>query len=161
MAEIIEAVPTDIEHIRRISSVVFTEYGDYSNILPKFFSSQGVSTYLAKIGTEVVGFLMLGFIPWSAGDKDGHPWIGDLLAIAVEPSRQRQGVGKQLMEKAFDLTQQMCEWRDIKEIQLTCAESNKAGLQFFQQQGFYISNPNHGTYSGGQRAVRLSHKIEY
>ena len=156
MVQVEPAQQEDVEYIHRISKDVFDIYGDYGKILPRFFTSQGVTTYVAKVADDVVGFVMLGFLPWAKGEKEGSPWIADLLAIAVVAGHQRHGVGTALMQQAFDLVAKMSEWRDVKEIQLTCAESNAIGLSFFARHGFKISNPHHGNYSEGQVALRLT-----
>jgi len=156
MASVLPAEPRNVEDIRRISEEVFGEYGDYGKILPKFFTTQGVTTYVAAIRDQVVGYVMLGFLPWTGGAQEGDPWIGDLLAIAVEPGHQGQGIGDALMRQVFDLTGQMSEWRDVREIQLTCAEDNQRGRKFFARYGFTLKNADHGSYSGGQKAVRLA-----
>jgi hypothetical protein len=54
----------------------------------------------------------------------------------------------------------MGEWRDVKEIQLTCAKGNQAGLSFFSRHGFSVIDPRHGTYSGGQAAVRMAKRLQ-
>ena len=82
-----------------------------------------------------------------------------MLAIAVESGHQRHGVGTALMQQALDLVAKMSEWRDVKEIQLTCAESNQVGLSFFARHGFKISNPHYGNYSEGQVALRLTREF--
>jgi ribosomal protein S18 acetylase RimI-like enzyme len=158
MTTIEPAQPADIVAVRRLAQLVFAEYGDYANILPRFFCTQGVTTFVARVGKEVVGFIMLGYMPWSGKDHDGEGWMVDLLALAVEPARQRQGIGSALMEELARLTQQMAEWRDIKELQLTCAETNEAGLKFFAKHGFAVFDTSHGCYSGGQLAWRLKRK---
>jgi ribosomal protein S18 acetylase RimI-like enzyme len=159
MASIEPARPEDVVQVGKISESVFEDYGEYGRIVAKFFTSQGVTTYVARVGSEVAGFIMLGFLPWSGGDKKGNPWIADLLAIAVVPGRRRQGIGSALMERMFELVREMGEWRDLKEIQLTCAEENQAGLNFFSRFGFSVTDPHHGSYSGGQAAVRLAKKL--
>lgn len=159
MATIVAAGPENVEDVRRISLAVFDEYGDYGKILPLFFTTQGVTTFVARIQHEVVGYVMLGFLPWSGGEVAGNPWIGDLLAIAVEPGHQSQGIGDALMRQVFELVEQMSEWRDVCEIQLTCAESNQRGRKFFARYGFDIQNPDHGSYSGGQKALRLACRL--
>jgi ribosomal protein S18 acetylase RimI-like enzyme len=103
---------------------------------------------------------MLGFLPWSGGAEEGNPWISDLLAIAVVPEQRRRGIGDALMQRMFGLVEEMSEWRDVKEIQLTCAEGNQAGLGFFQKHGFSVIDPHHGTYSGGQPALRLARRLD-
>ncbi len=159
MAAIEPARPEDVVPVGKISESVFEDYGEYGKIVSKFFTSRGVTTYVARVGAEVVGFIMLGFLPWSAGDSEGNPWIADLLAIAVVPGRRRQGIGSELMQRMFQLVGEMGEWRDVKEIQLTCAEENQAGLNFFSRYGFSVIDPRHGTYSGGQAAVRMAKKM--
>jgi ribosomal protein S18 acetylase RimI-like enzyme len=156
MATIVPAQPENVEDVRRISLTVFDEYGDYGRILPRFFTTQGVTTYVARIQQEVVGYVMLGFLPWSGGEVAGNPWIGDLLAIAVEPGHQCKGIGDALMRQVFELVGQMGEWREVREIHLTCAESNQRGRKFFARYGFDVQNPDHGNYSGGQKALRLA-----
>jgi ribosomal protein S18 acetylase RimI-like enzyme len=149
----------DLDSIRLISESAFAEYGTYGEVIQKFFSVQGVTTYVARIQSRVVGFVMLGFLPWGGADASSDPWIADLLAIAVEPDHQAQGIGTQLMQQAFELTRDMSDWREVREIQLTCASSNQAGLRFFIRHGFKVINPNHGSYSGGQPAMRLARKF--
>lgn len=158
MAVVEPAQSPDVRHIRRIATLVFDHLGNYAQLLPKFFSSEGVTTYVARLGSDTVGFVMLGFLPWSGDSrtKDKDPWIADLLAIAVEPRRQRRKIGSALLDQAFALVAEMSEWRDVQQIQLTCAETNHAGLAFFQKHGFTVINPFHGEYSGGQKAIRLA-----
>ena len=160
MASIEPARPEDVVVVGKISESVFEDYGDYGKIVAKFFTSQGVTTYVARVGPDVVGFIMLGFLPWSGGAKEGNPWISDLLAIAVVPEHRRQGIGDALMQQMFQLVEEMSEWRDVKEIQLTCAEGNQAGLDFFSRHGFAVIDPRHGSYSGGQPAVRLAKRLQ-
>jgi len=156
MASIEPSEPSDVEQVHSLSKEVFGIYGDYSKVLPRFFSSQGVTTYVARAGDELAGFIMLGFLPWSQGAKEGAPWIADLLAIAVAPKHQRKGIGGRLMQQVLELVEQMSEWRDVREIHLTCAESNNGGMRFFERHGFKVVDPDHGSYSSGQKAVRMA-----
>jgi len=160
MASIEPARPEDVVAVGKISESAFEDYGEYGKIVAKFFASQGVTTYVARVGAEVVGFVMLGFLPWSGGAEEGNPWISDLLAIAVVPGQRRRGIGDALMRRVFVLVEEMSEWRDVKEIQLTCAEDNQAGLEFFKKYGFSVIDPRHGSYSGGQPALRLARRLE-
>jgi ribosomal protein S18 acetylase RimI-like enzyme len=160
MASIEPAKPEDVVAVGKISESAFEDYGEYGKIVAKFFTSQGVTTYVARAGGEVVGFIMLGFLPWSGGAEEGNPWISDLLAIAVAPGQRRRGIGDALMQQMFKLVEEMSEWRDVKEIQLTCAAGNQAGLNFFEKYGFAVIDPNHGSYSGGQPALRLVKRLE-
>jgi ribosomal protein S18 acetylase RimI-like enzyme len=160
MASIEPARPDDVEAVGKISESAFEDYGDYGKIVARFFTSQGVTTYVARVGDEVVGFIMLGFLPWSSGAEEGNPWISDLLAIAVVPGQRRRGIGDALMQRMFGLVEEMSEWRDVKEIQLTCAEGNQAALDFFSRYDFSVIDPAHGSYSGGQPALRLARRLD-
>jgi ribosomal protein S18 acetylase RimI-like enzyme len=160
MASIEPARPEDVAQVGKISESVFEDYGEYGKVVAKFFASQGVTTYVARVGAEVAGFVMLGFLPWSGGAGEGNPWISDLLAIAVVPRHRRRGIGDALMQRMFRLVNEMSEWRDVKEIQLTCAEGNQAGLEFFKKHGFAVIDPRHGSYSGGQPALRMAKRLQ-
>ena len=146
----------DRESIREISSEVFDELGAYASLLDKFFQARGVFTYVARQDGRVVGFVMLGFVPWSGGSEQGAPWIGDVLAIAVRPEVQGRGIGSALMKEALELAGEMAEWRDVRRLQLTCAKDNERAQEFFRRFGFEITDHEHGTYSSGQKAVRMS-----
>ena len=159
MAAIEPARPEDIVAIQQIVAQVFTGYGDYANMLPKFFSAQGVSTYTARIGKDCAGFVMFGFMPWTGGAKNSSRWIADILAIGVQPKRQRQGIGGALLAKVVSLSEEMQEWRDLQEIQLTCARDNQPALAFFRSHGFQVVDAEHGQYAAGQAAVRLSRPL--
>jgi ribosomal protein S18 acetylase RimI-like enzyme len=50
----------------------------------------------------------------------------------------------------------MADWRDVREIQLTCAESNQAAVAFFTRYGFRVVDQHHGRYANGQTALRLA-----
>jgi ribosomal protein S18 acetylase RimI-like enzyme len=166
-----EAKPEDVVAVREISQEIFSAYGDYARLLPRFFSSQGVTSYVAREGARenarenaretarVVGFLLLGFLPWTGGDGCSERWIADVLALGVRPSHQRKGIGKALMTRMLQLVSEMEEWREVREVQLVCAESNLLALDFFRQFGFQVVDPHHGTYAGGQKALRLGRKL--
>lgn len=156
MIQIEVAKPADVSSVRRIAAEVFSQYGDYARILPRFFASPGVQTYLAQQEGRVVGFVMIGFIPWSGKDSQSDSWVGDVLALAVVPEARRQRIGTRLMERARELARDLGRERVVREVQLTCARTNHAALAFFARQGFRVIDPAHGWYSGGQAAVRMA-----
>jgi len=156
MATVEASRPEDVAAVRRIAEAVFKEYGAYGRLLPRFFASQGVATFVARLAGTTVGFVMMGFLPWQGGEGQTGGWIGDLLAIAVDPAHQRKGIGSQLMQQGLELACRMSEWRDLREIQLTCAADNRAALRFFARHGFQVRQERHGSYAGGQAAMRLA-----
>lgn len=170
MVQVEDAKPEDVVAVREISSEIFTAFGDYARLLPRFFSSQGVTSYVVREGARenarenargnarVLGFILIGFLPWSGGDSGSDRWIADVLAIGVRKQHQRKGIGKALMNRMLQLVSEMEEWREVREIQLVCAESNLLALDFFRQFGFRVIDPHHGSYAGGQKALRLGRK---
>ena len=146
----------DLDTIQAIAEEAFSGYEAYVRLLPRFFNTQGVTTYVARHARKTVGFLMIGFLPWGAGNRERDSWIADVLAIAVVPGMQRQGVGRSMMDQTASLVSQMADWRDVREIQLTCAESNTAGVAFFTRCGFKVIDPHHGWYTNGQKALRMA-----
>jgi ribosomal protein S18 acetylase RimI-like enzyme len=148
----------NLKQVRQIAGEVFSEFGNYASLLPRFFESRGVSTFLAWEGQQALGFIMLGFLPWSAGSEE-QVWIADILALAVRREHQRQGVGRKLLGRAEQLIKEMKEWREVRRIELTCAAENHTALEFFRKHGFEVVDPHHGNYVTGQAAVRMAKKL--
>lgn len=158
MIEIAPGQAEDLGSVDGICNQVFGDYGDYGQLVVKFYSTQGVHSFVAREAGQVVGFILLGFLPWTAGAADDERdwWLGDVLAIAVADGFRGRGVGRALMERALSLVREMSEWRDLKGIELTCAADNQAGLSFFGRFGFEVVDRNQGAYSSGQVAWRLA-----
>jgi ribosomal protein S18 acetylase RimI-like enzyme len=152
--------PEDASAVESLAAEVFAAYGDYGQIIPRFYSTQGVHPFVARDAGELIGFVLLGFLPWTGGAAGKDWWVGDLLAIAVAPDRQGRGIGRRLMGEVDRLVSEMADWRDLKEIQLTCAADNEGGLAFFDRLGYRVVERNHGNYSNGQSAWRLARTLE-
>lgn len=152
--------PEDAGAVESLAAEVFEAYGDYGKIIPRFYSTQGVHSFVARDAGELLGFVLLGFLPWTGGAADQDWWVGDLLAIAVTPDRQGRGIGRRLMGEVDRLVSEMAEWRDLKEIQLTCAADNKGGLAFFDRLAYRVVERNHGNYENGQSAWRLARNLD-
>jgi len=159
MVDVREAQTKDGEHVRRLTASVFADFAMFQKLLPKFFATPGVTTYLASSAGEVVGFVMLGFLPWTGGRDGDNPWIADILAIGVDPGHQRKGIGSALMHQALELVRLMEEWRELKEIQLTCDASNQGAVRFFEKHGLQVVQAKLGTFLSGQSAIRLTKKL--
>ena len=155
MLQILPAQTEDTQVVQEIANVCFADFGEYGKLIGRFFSAQGVHSYLAWENGEAVGFVVCGFFPWSLQTEEDY-WIADLLAIAVLPDFQRKGIASRLLDQVFELVEQMAQWREIKETQLSCAHTNQAGIALFEKFGFRVIDKNHGTYSGGQQAWRFS-----
>ncbi len=154
-------LPENQELVEEISSQAFSKYGDYGTLIPKFFATKGVHSFIAWDGDQAVGFALMGFLPWTGADTSDDWWIADLLAIAVDVDYRRRRVGTELMKKVMQLVQEMSGWREIKEIQLTSASDNEPALKFFKGFGFEVKDRFHGKYSSGQDAWRLVHQAPF
>jgi ribosomal protein S18 acetylase RimI-like enzyme len=160
MLQIEAGRPEDAGAVESLAAEVFEAYGDYGRIIPRFYSTQGVHSFIARDAGELIGFVLLGFMPWTGGESDQDWWMGDLLAIAVTPDRQGRGIGRRLMSEVDRLVGEMAGWRNLKEIQLTCAADNQAGLEFFARLGYRVVERNHGSFSNGQSAWRLARTLD-
>ncbi len=157
MIDIAPGQPEDLPAIERICAQAFADFGDYAQLVTKFYSTQGVHSFVARQRGQPVGFVLLGFLPWTGGDPDDERdwWLGDVLAIAVDADLRRHGVGRALMERALDLVSEMAEWRDLKEVQLICPAEDVGAQAFFERFGFAVADREQGSYSSGQAAWRL------
>jgi tRNA threonylcarbamoyladenosine biosynthesis protein TsaB len=72
-----------------------------------------------------------------------------VLAIAVDPDSRRQGVGRQLLEEVYFLTQELGLTRVLLEVR----SSNERAIRFYQKQGFTQIGLRKGYYPAakGQR----------
>ncbi|HSR10131.1 MAG TPA: GNAT family N-acetyltransferase, partial [Thermodesulfobacteriota bacterium] len=118
----------DREFVRSVSAAVFSIYGDYEETLPRWLLDPWVVTVIAEEGGEPAGFAMLQFGPRGIWENS----LGELLAIAVNPDRQGEGVGKALLNCVEDLARHSL----LKRIQLHTAETNTAGRALFQSMGY-------------------------
>jgi ribosomal protein S18 acetylase RimI-like enzyme len=151
----------DPEWIRRTAAEVYADLGDYGKIIPSWMSHPGVLTFVDSIDEAVGevrrGFILIGF--YEPEDLIPPRLCADLLAIAVAPPYQRQGIGRMLLELAVDVARLAHPETPVRELRLTVAETNRPALALFRAAGFVILDPKHGAYDGGQRALRMRRVI--
>ena len=160
------ASPLDADWIRDTAAHVYASLGDYGRVIPGWVAHPGVVTYVetADDGGRR-GFILLGFYaPWTVSETERssiHPGelVADLLAIAVAPEQQRQGVGKRLLTYAIDLVREASVRAPVRELRLTVADTNLIAQKLFDSFGFEVLDENHGAYDGGQRAIRMRLRI--
>ena len=143
------ARPSDGAYIRRLSKKVFDMYGDYEDMLPRWSLSDMTVTLLALRGRQAVGFAMLGGVPnqWCS------PRVSELLAIAVEPDSQGQGIGNLLLKEIL----REAKAHEIGKLVLHTAMENVAGQRLFEKHGFVESEIKKDFYPAGQDAL-VMHK---
>ncbi len=156
------AKPSDHAGITGIAAAVYEDLGDYGNILPSWFLHPGVEVYVdidadAADESRVRSFLLLGYFePLSESHKQ---LLVDLLAIAVVPECQRQGIGRALLLEAIRIATEAASGFSQADLRLTVAETNPVAQRLFSSEGFEILDPHHGTYDRGQRAIRMSRRL--
>jgi ribosomal-protein-alanine N-acetyltransferase len=110
-----------------------------------------VMTFIAEEDGKPVGFTMLGlYVP----DRT-RGYVADLLAIAVAPTAQGRGLGKQLLDHVLVTAGTLGKRMPVQEIRLDVADTNTRGRRLFESRGFELAKEDHGTYQGGQRALRM------
>jgi ribosomal protein S18 acetylase RimI-like enzyme len=151
------ATSSDHPWIRSLAAEAYRELGDYRTIIGSWLEHRGVLTFVDEVdepaGPRARGFILLGFYQ----PPDGGPGcIADLLAIAVAPADRRAGVGRALLGFAIALAAQGPDGRTVRELRLTVAEPNHIGRRLFESSGFAAVEEDHGSYDGGQRAIRMA-----
>jgi ribosomal protein S18 acetylase RimI-like enzyme len=150
------ALPGDHPWIQRVAADVYCDLGDYGAIIPSWLEHPGVLAYIEESGGQPRGFILLGFYE-PPGDRGGY--VADLLAIAVSPDHQGNGIGRALLDYAIHLARLAGRQNPVREIRLTVADSNDVGRHLYTSSGFRILDENHGSYDGGQRAIRMARSL--
>ena len=145
----------DRPFVRRLAERVFSIYGSYDRYLLEWFETHGVVTLVAEIGHTPVGLAMLMAYPNPAKKSEA---LADLLAIAVAPEYQSQGIGTLLLRKSIEHAPLLDAVIPIREIHLSVAENNARGQRLFSRHGFRYSR-DEGIYPAGQRALHMSRPL--
>ncbi|MBL8149875.1 MAG: GNAT family N-acetyltransferase [Blastocatellia bacterium] len=142
----------DRQAIEELSGEVFSIYGNYRKYLPEWIDVPDVLTIVAELDSLLVGFIVVGIF-----QEVESSFYADILAIAVHPLFQRQGMGRTLLTEVISMIEQQTTLK-IKDIRLTVADSNLAGQSLFKKLGFTFSG-REGLYEGGQTALRMSRPL--
>jgi ribosomal protein S18 acetylase RimI-like enzyme len=157
------ATPSDHPRITDLAAEVYQDLGDYGSILPSWFLHPGVEVYVDSAGekgaeTSLRSFVLLGYFePLSDSNKE---LLVDLLAIAVVPRCQRQGIGRRLLVETIGIATKAAQGFARADLRLTVSETNPVAQKLFSSEGFEILDPHHGTYDRGQRAIRMSRRLQ-
>lgn len=136
--------------IGSLSRRVFSVFGDYVGTLLNWLSHPGVITVIAEQHDIPVAFAMLRL------RKDFfNSSVGELLAIAVIPERQRHGIGIILLRHV----ESVAMTQDIRELRLNTAEINTAACHFFRRAGFNVVGIKDHFYPAGQRALEMCKRL--
>jgi ribosomal protein S18 acetylase RimI-like enzyme len=91
--------------------------------------SSGSFSIVAELDGRIAGSC---FVTGRARDGDLPDDVAELIAIYVDPSHWRQGVGSALMREAFE----RCSRQGKAEISLWTLSGNRAAQAFYERHGF-------------------------
>ena len=165
--------PDDLDFVTRLSGDVFNVFGAYDEFLPRYLNHPQVITTVALLGVDRVGFTMLALVmseeplPWrgppspadEGDDLEAPPrmWVdAEMVAIAVAPSWQAQGIGRHLLGSVIAFTQDRASEHHLRSLQLNVASDNARALALFRSEGFRVVNEEDGRYPRGQRSIRMA-----
>lgn len=137
----------DLPFVSDLSQRVFQRYGPYEEILPRWFISGLSMTILAETRGVPVGFAMMAR---TADQSDGSR-TAEIMAIAVEPAMQGQGVGH-VMVAALE---KWAKAASIRRLYLHTATDNVAAKALFSLLGFKVAETSEDFYPQGQAAVTM------
>jgi ribosomal protein S18 acetylase RimI-like enzyme len=147
------ATSADLGFIGATAGDVFSLYGDYRALLPRWFSTAGVMTFLSESEGEPTGYVMLAFF------LENRWLVGDLLAIAVSPGHQGKGIGRMLMQHAVTVCEQVAEHSPVRALRLSVADTNERAQRLFTSFGFREIEGDFGRYDGGQQALHMEREL--
>jgi ribosomal protein S18 acetylase RimI-like enzyme len=137
--------PLDRGFVADLAREVFSMYGDYDHILPACLDDPRFHTLVGEQNGCSVGFCML-----SIGDG-----VGEVVAVAVDPSCQGRGFGKRLMQAIVEDAGRM----GIRLLVLRTATPNRIAQDLFQSLGFEKTGREEGYYTGGQSAIGMRKRL--
>jgi [ribosomal protein S18]-alanine N-acetyltransferase len=146
------AKESDVEFAHSLSKKAFSQYGPYEEMLERWFQSGTTETILALMEKRPVGFAMLGRYQSGWASRQ----IAELLAIAVEPGRQKKGIGDSLIREVV----RKARGFGIETVVLYTALENVAAQSLFKKHGFIPSKIKKSFYPRGQDALLMVNHIE-
>lgn len=134
--------------LRNLSKKAFNSFGDYGEVVLKWFESGFSRTVIATYNKRPAGFAMLS-IPI---DKNDLLNPSELLAIAVVSEYSRLGIGSGLIKRVEDLALEM----GAKMLFLHTATENSDAIKLFSRSGFRVWRIKKGFYPKGQDAFVMT-----
>lgn len=141
------AIPSDKAFIAGLSAKAFSPYGPYRTTVGQWFESSVTLTLISMAGDRPAGFVMIGALP---EDLEGET-RAEVLAIAVTPEFQGQGIGHELLQSAQKKAEELGQQR----LFLHTAKENLAAQKLFLRNGFKPVKSKAGFYPSGQDALMM------
>lgn len=138
---------SDRGFISRLSKRVFSIYGPYEETIAEWFDSGLAVTLVAELKKQPAGFVMLGRLLSEESGMDRF----ELLAVAVEPERQKRGIARLLMEKIEKRAVRL----QVKKLFLHTDIHNIPAQQLFIRTGYRAYQRKSRFYPEGQDALAM------
>ena len=145
---------TDAEFILRLADDAFGHLGDYRRLLGDLLWGAGVETLLVTSEEVPVGFAMV-----AALERGGFV-TADLLALVVEPSWRRRGVGRWLLRRSVERATTLGRRSGAVRIGLDVAAENAPALSLFGAEGFAHRPELDQIYPSGAPGLRMVRALE-
>lgn len=142
-----ECTGGDRPFISRLSRRVFSVYGPYEETITEWFDSGLAVTLVAEVKKKPAGFVMLGRL---LSEEIGMNHC-ELLAVAVEPERQKKGIARLLLEKIEKRAARL----HVKRLFLHTATQNIPAQQLFIKAGYHPYQTKSQFYPEGQDALAM------
>ena len=142
---------SDVDFIGQLSGKVFNIYGPYDELVPQWFESGFTMTIIAVMAEKPVGFAMIGQL---YKEQDLHD-VSELMAIAVEPEKQKMGIGKMLIREVEKKASEL----KLQRMFLHTAVENLSAQRLFAECGYQKGGIKSGFYPAGQDAVLMSKNL--
>jgi ribosomal protein S18 acetylase RimI-like enzyme len=139
---------SDMNFIGRLSGRVFSVYGPYTHLVPAWFESGLTLTLVAVEKGVPVGFAMMGRFLEGLEKQETRC---ELLAIAVDPSLHRRGIGGMLLCKIEKEAERLGETALL----LHTAVDNVPAQDLFKKNHFIPLSLKKHFYPAGQDAVMM------
>jgi ribosomal protein S18 acetylase RimI-like enzyme len=140
---------TDAPFVVGLGATAFARFGDYGPIMREFLGSPDVTAFIAETAGESVGFALVD-------QPAGFRRVVDLVAIAVEHTHRRTGIGRALLRRVIAFLEERDEPTLLV---LTVAEDNLDAIALFRLMGFQMIPGSDGLYAGGQTSRRMGRSV--
>lgn len=143
------ANPRDVPFIAKLAGEVFSVYGPYDEIIPRWASFAHIITVIVEEKGQRRGFAMIN--PTLGGSVPS----GELLAIAISPENRRRSIGGGLLRHMEGLARDL----GVEELLIHTAAVNQVAHRFFGRNGFIQRGFVDCYYPMGQQAVEMSKRL--
>jgi ribosomal protein S18 acetylase RimI-like enzyme len=133
----------DYGFIRKLSRDIFSEFGEYDEIIPQWLVNPDVITAISRKKRRLLGFVML------------YTLSGEIVAIAVSPEYQRKGIGSALLNYIECIASRY----GITRLLLHTAMENELAQSFFKKVSFKVMGEEGRYYPRGQTALIMYKEI--